>query len=139
MAFNRKQFWRDDTDSGLPVMVVPYLKEINNFSYQTKVNAQVHRCAEQLAAHLFKWKKEWPSLSRVMFWSVSEKRFLGLDLDNFAIFIERQFRVQTEDRMAWRLDRVIAARIWATCIADDSPLPPASWQIELNRKREGKL
>lgn len=119
----------------LPVMIVPYLKDTNAESKQELVKSICHRCAEQLSVHLFKWERKFPSRSTVKTWSASEGKFLNMDLSLFQEFIMNHFSVRTADNQEWMLDRSIAARIWEQCVSDESPLPPADWNIE-GRKRK---
>ena len=122
-----------------PIMTVPYLRDCDNWRKADQEKALCRRCAEQLATHLYRWEKKWPALSTVKTWDEKEKRFLGMDLSLFQEFIMNRFSVRTADNREWLLDRKIAALIWAECIADDSPLPPASWAFELNRKKEARI
>lgn len=135
MAFDIRRFWQAREES-LPVMVVPYLKDCSNWRKEDTVKAQCRKCAEQLVSHLFKWEKQLPSQCTLKTWDTAEKAFRGMDLSLFQDFIMNRFSVRTPDNQEWLLDRSIAARIWAACVADDSPLPPASWVIQLERRRD---
>jgi hypothetical protein len=136
---NILNLWRADHDDQREIMVVPCLRDVQNWRCDDKVKVQCRRCAEQLVPFFFRWAKTFPSLSAVKTWDSREQKFRGLDLDLFALLIEERFRIRTEDGRAWRLDKLIARLIWAECISDDSPLPPASWVIELKKKREARI
>lgn len=121
-----------------PVLVVPYLKDCNDFRKEEQVRQICRKCADQLSAHLFVWRKTFPSRSTIKTWCSDEKKFLGMDLSLFQDFIHNHFSVRTADNLEWLLDSKIADRIWSACIADDSPLPEANWDIEAERRKEGK-
>jgi len=129
---------RQDED-GKPVMVVPFIKDTDDWRKHDLVKATCRKCAEQLAGFLYRWAKSWPALSTIKTWDDKEQRFLGMDLSLLQEFIMASFSVRTPDNREWLLDRNIAALIWAECIADESPLPPASWAVESNRKTEAKV
>jgi hypothetical protein len=137
MGFNLSQFFRED-NSSRPTMFVPYIRDTDNWSKQVEVQTQCKKCAEKLASHLFVWHKTFPYRSTVKFWCPREHKFLGMDLESFCRFIELTFSVRTADNREWRLDKKVASLIFEQCIAADSPLPEASWQVEAERKKAGK-
>ena len=140
MAFDLGRMLRSAaTDDSRQAMTVPHLRDCSNWRKNDEVRALCRRCAEQLSTHLYRWPKEWPSLSTIKTWNRQEKRFLGMDLSLFQEFIMDHFSIRTADNREWLLDRKIAALIWAECISQDSPLPPAGWKIELDKKRTAKV
>jgi hypothetical protein len=116
-----------------PIMTVPTLRDCDNYLKEDLVRQICRKCAEQLAPLLYRWEKSFPSKSCLKTYDKAQKCFLSMDLDLFQSFIEDYFSVRTADH-EWLLDRSIAARIWAACIADDSPLPPADWAEEARRR-----
>jgi hypothetical protein len=119
-----------------PILRVPNLRDLDDYNKENEVRQICRKCAEQLAPHLFRWEKSFPSMSTVKSWDKAQGRFVGMDLDLFQSFIEDHFSVRTADNKEWRCDRVIADRIWSECVSADSPLPEASFAIEA-QKRQG--
>ena len=128
-------FGRQDA---LPVMVIPYLKDAANWRCEDKVRqtclsapnsfrriytADIHP-AGLMPACLLSNNGQCP-----------RSDFSGLSFDLFIDFIMNHYIVKTADGCQWLLDRYIAIRIWEICCKSDSPLPPANYQIELERKR----
>jgi hypothetical protein len=132
---NLQSLFKWAKDDARPVMIAPFIKDCEDGRKADLVTAQCRNCAEQLSAHLFVWRKVYPSMTMVKSWDASQKKFLGMDIALFQDFIESHFSVRTSDQREWRLDRLIAVRIWAECIASDSPLPEASWAIEAQRRQ----
>jgi hypothetical protein len=135
MALDICRLWRADTEDQREVMVIPYLKDCDDWRKADQVKAQCHRCAEQLAPYFYRWEKKFPERSTVKTWDACERKFRGVDLDLFTLLIEERFRIDTADHRQWRLDKKIAAKIWEQCIAADSPLPAASWTIEAEKRK----
>jgi len=121
---------------GRKVMVIPYIKDINDSLQAGRVAAQCQLCAEQLRGHLFVWRKQFPERSTVKSWSTETRSFVGMTIEDFANFVMANFTLKTADGKEWLLDRSVAAMIWAACVEPGSPLSEASWQIEIDRKRE---
>jgi hypothetical protein len=117
-------------------MTIPSLRDIRNQQQANKVNAQCRECARLLSNHLFIWRKSLPEKSTGKSWSTESLSFQGMDIDVFSTFIMERFTLTTEDRREWLLDRAVADLIWRSCTAADSPLPVASWQTEMDRKRK---
>jgi hypothetical protein len=120
---------------GRQTMVIPAIVDLRDGRQAAKVQSQCQLCAKQLAGHLYVWRRSFPQQPTVKSWDAASLTFQGMDLDLFRDFLMRNFVLKTPDGKEWALDRVVAAAIWAACIAADSPLPPASWQIEMDRKR----
>jgi hypothetical protein len=127
------KFW--EWNNSPEVMVVPFLRDIGDWRKADLVKAQHQKCAQQLASHLFRWERQFPSLSTIKTWNIAEKKFLGMDLSLFINFIQNHYSIRTADHHEWLLDRIIGDRIFAACIAEDSPLPPANWDVERERKK----
>ena len=124
------RFWeRDD-----PILTVPYLRDADNEMKQTEVRAQCRKCAEQLTGHLFKWERLSPLRSTLKTWDQAQKRFCGMDIEDFQTYLMSHFSIRTADNRQWLLDKKLAALIWEQCVAADSPLPPASFAIEAERR-----
>lgn len=122
---------------GRKVMVIPFIKDVNNTLQAGKVAAQCAACAKQLAAgHLFVWRRSFPQQSTVKRWDTASLSFQGMDLDLFRDYLMQNFVLKTPDGKEWALDRAVAAPIWAVCVEPGSALPEASWLIERTRKRE---
>jgi hypothetical protein len=121
---------------GRKVMVIPFIKDINNSLQSATVAAQCAACATALAPHLFVWRRSFPQQSTLKSWDTASLSFQGMDLDLFQEYLMRNFVLTTADSKEWLLDRAVAAAIWAACVAQDSPLPEASWQSEIDRKRK---
>jgi hypothetical protein len=120
---------------GRKVMVIPYIKDINNSLQAGTVAAQCQQCAKQLAGHLYVWRKPYPEKATVKNWSTETQSFVGMSIEDFANFLMANFTLRTADGKEWLLDRCIASLIWAACVEPGSPLPEASWQIGIDRKR----
>jgi hypothetical protein len=129
---NFPKFWKGE--NSLSTMVIPHLKDADNFRCEDKVRQICRKCAEQLSAHLFRWAKQWPSRSTLKTYDKAQRRFVGLDLSLFQDYLMNHFIIKTPDGNQWLLDRSIAARIWSECVADDSPLPEASWAVEAQKR-----
>jgi hypothetical protein len=128
---NFPKFWGD----GKPTLLVPYLKDCGDFHKQAEVTAQCKKCAVALATHLFVWRKVFPSKSAVKFWCPTEKKFLGMSLQDFQNFVNNHYSIRTADHKEFLLDPSIASLVLEQCIAEDSPLPVASWAVEAQRRR----
>ena len=120
-------------------MVVPFLKDTDDWRKQDAVKVTCRKCAEQLAPFLYRWAKSWPAPSTVKTWNDKEKRFLGMGLSLFQEFIMNRFSIRTADNREWLLDRKIAALIWAECTGEASPLAAASWQLEFEKRKAAKI
>jgi hypothetical protein len=118
-----------------PVMLVPMLRDLDNFQKVDQVRQQCRRCAIQLSAHLFIWRKAAPSKSTIKSWCPTERKFLGMDIALFQEFIQDHFIIKTKDGNQWLCDPKIAALIWEACVSSESPLPEASWEIEREKQR----
>jgi hypothetical protein len=121
-----------------PIMAVPHIKDTDDWHKADQVKAMCRKCAEQLSEHLYRCERQFPSLGTVKRWDGLQMKFVGLDHQLFREFIEERFSVRTPDGREWRLDPVIGRLIWEQCTAADSPLGPANWDIELERKKAGK-
>jgi hypothetical protein len=128
-------FWKR---GDLPVLTVPYLRDCDDGRKAELVRQICRKAAEQLSTHLFKWEKQYPSKSCVKSYDPVQRKFLGMNIALFQDFIMNHYSVRTPDGNQWLLDRKLADLIWAECIAADSPLPPASFDIEAERRRAGK-
>jgi hypothetical protein len=117
------------------IMLVPMLRDLDDYEKVDQVRQQCRKCAEKLAPHLFIWRKAAPSKSTIKSWCPQERKFLGMDIALFQEFIQNQFSVRTADNKEWLLDRPIADRIWSECVSENSPLPEASWEIEREKQR----
>lgn len=122
-----------------PVMQIPYLRDLNDGTpkLRTKVEAQLAAAAMQLAgANFHRWDRRMlkPAIER---WDAHELRFVGLTLDDFCFAIELLFDLQTSDGRSWRLDRVLASKLWEAAIKPDV-LPVASWSVQLERQRQAE-
>jgi hypothetical protein len=121
---------------GRKVMVIPFIRDINNSLQAGTVAAQCAACAKQLAGSLYVWRKPFPGKATVKSWSTDTQSFVGMSIEDFATFLMANFTLKTADGKEWLLDRAVAVPIWAACVAADSPLPEASWQTEMDRKRK---
>jgi hypothetical protein len=121
---------------GRKVMVIPFIRDIDNGLQAGTVAAQCAACAKQLASHLYVWRRAFPQQSTLKSWDTASLSFQGMDLDLFREYLMRNFTLSTPDGKQWLLDRAVAVPIWAACVAADSPLPEASWQAEIDRKRK---
>jgi hypothetical protein len=125
------RFWQRDD----PVLIVPYLRDSDDCTKQDKVKEQCRKCVHQLVSHLFRWEKSFPSHSTLKTWDQEQKRFLGLDLEGFQDYLMSHFSIRTEDGRQWLLDKKLAALIWESAVAADSPLLAANWAEEARRRR----
>jgi hypothetical protein len=121
---------------GRKVMVIPFIRDINNSLQAGTVAAQCAACAKQLAPHLFVWRRSLPQQPTLKSWDTASLSFQGMDLDLFREYLMRNFVLKTFDSKEWLLDRAVAAAIWAACVEPGSPLPEASWEVEITLKRE---
>jgi hypothetical protein len=80
--------------------------------------------------------RQLPERSNLKLWNVETMSFIGMTIEDFATFVMANFTVKTADGKEWLLDRCIASLIWAACTEPGSPLPTASWEIEMNLKRQ---
>jgi hypothetical protein len=117
-------------------MIIPSIKDLRSSRESDKVKSQCQDCAKQLASHLYIWRKHFPEKSTVKTWNKKSLSFLSMDIDIFANYLMQHFDLRTDDNHEWLLDRAIADLIWRACTAADSPLPPASWQVETDLKRK---
>jgi hypothetical protein len=117
-------------------MIVPYLQAIRDARQANIVSAQTKECSRLLASQLYVWRRDFPQKSTLKFWNVEDCCFSGMDLDSFIGHLTEHYRFFTEDSREWILDRAIAALLWDACVAEDSPLSLASWQIETDLKRK---
>jgi hypothetical protein len=85
---------------------------------------------------LYVWRKPYPEKATVNSWSSDTQSFVGMTIEDFANFVMANFTLKTANGREWLLDRAVAATIWAACVEPGSPLPEASWQIEMDRKRK---
>jgi hypothetical protein len=69
-------------------------------------------------------------------WSRETQSFIGMTIEDFQNYLMANFTLKTADGKEWLMDKVIADRIWEACTATKSPLPLASWQTEIDRKRK---
>lgn len=116
-------------------MVVPFIADSDAWLKQAEVKAQCQRCAQQLAKHLFVWRKPFPSKDTLKSWDKAQRCFIGMNLEDFQLFVLDHFSVRTADHHEWLLDSKIASLIWEACISADSPLPKASWAVEAQRRQ----
>jgi hypothetical protein len=116
-------------------MIIPSLRDLRDGRQSAKVQSQCRACASQLAGLLFVWRKHFPGKGTVKSWSTETQSFVGMSIEDFANFLMASFTLETADGKEWLLDRAVAATIWAACVEPASPLPEASWQIEIDRKR----
>ena len=116
-------------------MLTPHIKDINNSLQAATVAAQCQQCAKDLAGSLYVWRKPFPGKATVKSWDTASLTFQGMDLDLFREYLIRSFVLTTADSKEWLFDRAVAAAIWAACVAQDSPLPLASWEAEITLKR----
>jgi hypothetical protein len=76
-----------------------------------------------------------PAIER---WDAHELRFIGLDLNDLYLAVERILDLQTDDgRSGWRLDRVVASRLWEVA-CQPGVLPIANYDIQLAKRREAE-
>jgi hypothetical protein len=121
---------------GRKVMLIPFIKDINNSLQAGTVAAQCERCAMQLAGSLYVWRKPFPGKATLKSWSTDTQSFVGMTIEDFANFLMAHFTLKTADGTEWLLDRAVAVPIWAACVEPGSPLPEANWQAEIDRKRK---
>ena len=121
---------------GRLTMIIPTLRDIRDERQAATVAAQCRLCASQLVPHMYVWRKQPPERSTLKLWNVETASFTGMSIEDFANFVMSHFQLKTSDGREWLLDKTVADRIWYSCIAADSPLPLANWQIEMDRKRK---
>lgn len=121
---------------GRQTMIIPNLRDLRDERQSATVQAQCQQCAQLLAGHLYVWRKQPPERSTVKSWSTETQSFVGMTIEDFANFLMANFTLRTATGKEFLLDRCIASLIWGACIAPGSPLPEASWQIEIDRKRQ---
>jgi hypothetical protein len=117
-------------------MVIPFIKDINSSVQAGTVTAQCAACAKQLAGSLYVWRKAFPGKATVKSWSTDTQSFVGMTIEDFATFLMANFTLRTTDGKEWLADKVVADRIWKSCIDVDSPLPLATWEVEISLKRQ---
>ena len=135
LAF-RRIFSRSPKIKEKPTMIIPSFADLRDGSQTEKVKAQCFGCAQQLAKTLYKWERQFPQKSLLKIWEPGTLSFVTVDLDGFAHYLTQHFGLYTDDGNRWLADRVVADRILQACVAGDSPLPLASWQIQTDRKRK---
>jgi hypothetical protein len=118
--------------AGRRTMTIPSLADVRDGRQAERVAAQCRECAKLLAAHLYVWRKPFPEKATVKKWNKETMSFVGLNIEDFQNLLMANFILKTSDGREWLADRSIAALIWNACCAEDSPLPPASWQEETN-------
>jgi hypothetical protein len=121
---------------GRLTMVIPSIRDINDGRQAEKVRTHCAACAQHLAAHLYVWRKAYPEKTTVKHWSKETQSFIGMNITDFQNFLMANFTLKTTDGREWLLDKSIGALIWESCVAADSPLPLASWQVERDLKRK---
>jgi hypothetical protein len=121
---------------GRPTMIIPSLRDLRDGGQAAKVKFQCEQCAMQLAGSLYVWRKAFPGKATVKSWSTDTQSFVGMTIEDFANFLMANFTLKTADGKEWLLDRAVAVPIWAACVEPGSPLPEASWQAEIDRKRK---
>jgi hypothetical protein len=119
-----------------PTMIIPTIADVRNCTQAEKVQSQCRECSKLLAPHLYVWHKPFPEKPTVKRWNPDSLSFTGMDLNLFAGYLMQQFTLKTADGKEWLLDRSIAALIWAECTDEGSPLPEASWEVEMAFKRK---
>jgi hypothetical protein len=121
---------------GRQTIVIPSISDLRDGRQTEKVAAQCRECARPLAVHLYVWRKPFPEKATLKLWSKETMSFVGMNIEDMQNLLMERFTLCTEDRHEWLADRCIADRIWQACITDDSPLPLATWQSEMDRKRK---
>jgi hypothetical protein len=121
---------------GRQTMIIPSLRDLRDGRQAAKVQAQCQLCARQLAGRLYVWRKPPPDRSTLKLWNVETASFTGMTIEDFATFVMANFTVKTADGREWLLDKTVADRIWRSCIDSASPLPEASWEVEITLKRK---
>jgi hypothetical protein len=132
----RRMFLRPPKITGKPTMVIPSFADLRDGSQAEKVKAQCHACAMQLAKHLYRWERSFPQKSLLKIWEPETLSFVTMDLEAFSAYLVQHFALYTDDGSRWLADRVVADRIMQACVAADSPLPLADWQLQTDRKRK---
>jgi hypothetical protein len=119
-----------------PTMIIPSLRDLRDGRQAATVQSQCQQCAKQLAGRLYVWPKPFPGKATVKSWSTDTQSFISMTIEDFANFVMANFTLKTSDGKEWLLDKAVAVRIWAACVEEDSPLPEASWEVEITLKRE---
>jgi hypothetical protein len=136
IAYVSRVFTPPPKVSGRQTMIIPYLRDVNSSLHAATVQAQCQQCAKKLASHLYVWRKQAPERTTVKNWSTETQSFTGMQIEDFAYFIMSRFELRTADGREWGLDKAVAIQIWNACIAADSPLPLANWEVEISLKRQ---
>jgi hypothetical protein len=124
-------------NEGRPVLILPDLKTINEFQQELIIRQQLKAIAEQLSEYYWKWPRPWPQKPSLKTWNEKYQEFNGVDLNLFIYYISNFFDCMTADGTHYASPaRVIADRIFASCIAEDSPLPIANHAIEKRMRTE---
>jgi hypothetical protein len=131
----RRVFLQPAKLKGKPILIIPYLTAIRDARQADAVAAQTKECSRRLASTLYVWRRSVSQKSTVKYWNVQDCCFSGMDLDLFIAYLTAHYRFFTEDSREWTLDRAIAALLWDSCTAPDSPLPLADWPVERTLKR----
>jgi hypothetical protein len=136
---NIAELFRNNTDSGKPVLTIPKLSEMRQDGYRSdlrqKIDTQLETAARQLAtANFYRWPRRMLP-DAIEQWDESQLRFIGLDLASFCREVERLFVIRTDDGAEFRLDRVIGARLWEKCC---HTLPLANYQVETAKRKEAE-
>jgi hypothetical protein len=129
-------FSRERRIKDKPTMVIPSFADLRDGSQTEKVRRQCHDCARLLSKHLYRWERSFPQKSLIKEWEPQTLSFVTLDLDSFSNYLTQHFALYTDDGSRWLADRVVADRILQACVAADSPLPAANWQLQTDRKRK---
>jgi hypothetical protein len=129
-------FSRSPKIKGKPTMVIPSFADLRDGNQTEKVKAQCFVCSQQLAKTLYRWARSFPQKSLVKVWEPETLSFITLDLEAFSHYLTEHFALYTDDASRWLADRVVADRILQACVAADSPLPAANWQLQTDGKRK---
>jgi hypothetical protein len=121
---------------GRLTMIIPALRDLRDGGQADKVAAQCRECAHLLARHLYVWRKPFPDKATVKQFNKETMSFTGMNLEDFQNFLMTYFTLKTADGREWLADKPVADRILEACTEPDSPLPLASWQIEIDLKRK---
>jgi hypothetical protein len=117
-------------------IVIPSLADVRNCTQADKVHSQCQLCAKLLASHLYVWRKSFPERTTVKQWGKKTMSFTGMNIEDFQNFLMANFKLKTMDGREWLLDKTIADHIWQACVAENSPLPLASWNVAMDLKRK---
>jgi hypothetical protein len=119
---------------GRPVMVIPSMDDLANSADRAeKIKSLCAACAKQLAKHYYVWRKGNPLFGVLKTWEGD--RFLGVDLTMLITYIVNTYDTYDGEEHFLGPCRAVAALIWEAATAADSPLPTASWTIELQMKK----